>query len=504
MRRAWRWVPAAAVFLLAGWVWARFWGVALPPERPWGRDHRVAASDAAALRAAMASLATLPERPRPPPGAPDVVFIVLDTFRADLLTAYGRPTHDAVVPHLDAFAAGSRVWPNMVSTATWTLPSHATMFTGKLAYSHGAEVTRRGDPAIARPLSTTAETLAERFAAAGWNTVGIAANKAFVHSRWGLAQGFDVWLGEDLPDAVDRLPYLTADRMVSLATQALATRRSRPIFLFLNLMDVHAPYVARRGFLAHPERIDRRLLPDGRAWPPVYWRMRLFGSMADATRQSLREAYDAEARFLDAELDRLLSRLPSLGVGAHDLVLVTADHGEFLGEHAYRGHGQDLYEPVLRVPLIVRGPGFPAGTDLAALQSRDVPDLLLAGARLPMFSTTARTSAVQISELYGSRKRDLEDPFFGARFDRVRRAFRLGFRKVIVGSDGTLEAYDLAADPGELHSVPDAPWVAAIRSEAEAHLRALPGADFDAPVRVDDDVDNNAALHALGYVDEGP
>lgn len=504
MSRALRWLALLAACALVAWDWWHLWGLPLPPERPWTRDRRVTASDAATLRAAMATLGTLPARPRPPPGAPDVVYIVLDTFRADLLAAYGRPKDDAVVPRLDAWAAESRVWPNMVSSATWTLPSHATMFTGQLPYTHGAEVTKRGDPAIARPLAEDAETVAERFRAAGWNTVGIAANKAFVHSRWGLAQGFDAWLGENLPDASDRLPYLTADRMVALATHALGTRRDRPIFLFLNFMDVHAPYVPRRGFVKHPERLDRRLLTDGRAWRAVYWGMRLFRTVPRAARESLREAYESEARFLDAELDRLLTRLPSLGVGAHDLVLVTSDHGEYLGEHAYRGHGQDVYDPVLRVPLIVRGPGFPAGTDPTALQSRDVPDLLLAGAGLPMFSSGPRASALQVSELFGSRKRDLEDPFFGGRFDRVRRAFRLGFRKVIVGSDGTLEAYDLAADPGELRSIPDAPWVRALRAEGEAHLAALPAADLDAPVRLAEDVDNNHALEALGYLDDAP
>ncbi|MEN9786086.1 MAG: hypothetical protein RLZZ299_1350 [Pseudomonadota bacterium] len=504
MRRALRWLAAPGVLLIAAWVWYRFWGPALPPERPWARDRRVAATDAAALRAAMETASRLPDTPRPPPGSPDVVFIVLDTFRADLLTAYGRPKDDAVVPHLDAWAAESRVWTNMLSSATWTLPSHATMFTGQLPYTHGAGYAARDAEPDERPLPQGADTLAGRFAAAGWRTVGIAANKAFVRRRWGLAQGFQVWLGEDLPDASDGLPYLTADRVVALATQALSTRRDRPIFLFLNLMDVHAPYVSRRGFLKHPERLDRRLLPGGRGWSRVHLPMRLFGWVHPAARASLREAYDAEARFLDAELQPLLARLPALGVGARDVVLLTADHGEYLGDHAFRGHAQDVYEPVLRVPLVARGPGFPAGTDLSALQTRDVPDLLLGAAGLPMFASGPRASALQVAELYGSLERDLREPWFGARFDRVRRAFRLGSRKVIVGSDGSLEAYDVRDDPHEARSMPDAPWVSALRREGEGYLSTLPVADVSRPLRVERDMDADAALEALGYVDGDP
>jgi arylsulfatase A-like enzyme len=169
------------------------------------------------------------------------------------------------------------------------------------------------------------------------------------------------------------------------------------------------------------------------------------GALDPAIQRSWVEAYDSELRFLDRHLDRLFASLAD-----YEYIFVLADHGEYLGEHQLVEHAKDVYEPVIRVPFLARGPGYAAGRDETLVQSHDLAWMLLEAAGLPVPGSMERTADLAVSELHYTLKKDLGNKDYGARFDRVRRAYVAGQHKLIVGTDGSREAYDLAADPGEL------------------------------------------------------
>ncbi|MFN7142860.1 MAG: sulfatase [Myxococcota bacterium] len=459
------------------------------PVVDWAPDAEVRAEDLRILRGEAARMPSVWE----PPEAPDIVVIVLDTVRADRMGVYGYG--EGTTPNLDRWAAGARVFDRMVSDGAWTLPSHASLFTGMPVIAHGAHGTPRGE-GLASPLAAGAETVAGALRKVGYRTAGIAANRAFLAPAWGLSQGFDLWLCHQLKLDRRRLPYVTGDRVTAMARAFLERRRDAPVFLFLNYMDAHAPWVPRRGYVRDPAALDRRFLPYGEGWERETERLLAEREADPAALATWSEAYDAELRFLDEHVGALLDALPALGVGPEDHVFVLSDHGEYLGEHALVEHSKDLYEEVLHVPLLVKGPGWEPGRDDTPVQTHDVASLVLAAAGQPPLRRAVRTERMQVSELYWSRQRDLENPAYGARFDRIRRAFRVGDRKLLLGSDGSREAYDLAADPAEAHAV-TAAWVPELERAAEAWLGAQVAAP-NAPVSAEADLE---ALRGLGYVE---
>lgn len=431
-----------------------------------------------------------------PPQAPDIVVIVLDTVRADRMGLYGYGK--GTTPKIDAWADSARVYDRMVSDGAWTLPSHASLFTGMPVLTHGARGTPLGGP-LASPLAEGTETVASALRQAGYRTVGIAANRAFLDSMWGLAQGFDLWLCEKLKYDRMRLPYVTGDRMTNLAKGYLERPRKEPLFLFLNYMDAHGPWIPRDGYVRDPGAINRRLLPYHKGWNEVT--DRLMGDREappPAAARAWSEAYDSELRFLDEQVGELLEALPSLGIGDEDYVFVLSDHGEYLGEHALVEHSKDVYQEVLHVPLLVKGPGYLAGRDPAPVQTHDIASWILAAAAQAPLDGAVRTVDLQVSELYWARHRDLSSDRYGDRFNRVRRAYRSGFQKLILGSDGSREAYELDLDPLEAFNViEDADWVPELEARAKAWLEATK----EAPeAKLDTDA-NLESLKALGYVE---
>jgi len=449
---------------------------------------------------------------RPVADGPAVVMVVLDTFRADRLLAYGGA--EELTPNLNAFARDASVFTRMRSTGTWTLPSHASLFTGLYPIEHGA----RGSPAEAASraygLPKGPPTLAERLSEAGWMTIGIAANRAFLDSAWGLSRGFDVWLCEDLP-ARDGLSYPQADRVSVLAATALRLNaledRDNPLFLFVNYMDTHTPWIPREGYTARPERVDPLLLPKGGTWESRgRWRVSRNAVLAQRREPSpeelatWEEAYDAEVRFLDEWFGRLMVDLEAGGVGEDDYVVVVSDHGEFLGEHDLLEHSKDVYEPVLRVPLMIRGPGFTPGEDAAPVQTHDVPNLLLAALGLAPLTEDPGDPSLQISELYWARHRDLKTPDIAERFDRVRRAFVRDDRKLVLTEGEGTDAYDLSLDPDELRSLAgvvsgfgEEDWIAPMKAEAEDWLSDRAAAEGE---DVSLSKEQRERLRALGYI----
>ncbi len=290
--------------------------------------------------------------------APSVLLLVLDTVRAWDLSLYGY--HLRTTPTLERLAAEGILFEHAVSTAPWTLPSHASIFTGR--YPHDLST------GWYSPLDDQHRTLAERMSASGYATGGFVGNLIYTSHLYGLNRGFmryrdypiDVaqavtattlgrWLQTrwnrrtgHLRDTQHRNGGLVTDEF--LAWQATLGRR--PFFAFLNYFDAHDPYQPPAPFdtlfLGREPRL-RRVTSEYLSDPDTVGDLHL--------------AYNGAIRYADSEIDRLLGELGRRGVLDNTLVIVTADHGEAFGEHGPLGHGSTLYLPQTHVPLLVLLPG---------------------------------------------------------------------------------------------------------------------------------------------------
>jgi len=307
-----------------------------------GRRGRAAACVVAAALCAASACGPDARRGAPPHAAPNVLLVSIDTLRADRVGAYGA--HDAGTATLDAVAAAGVRFEKAIAPAPLTLPSHATLLTGLYPPRHG--VRHNG---MFR-LASAHETLAERFAAAGFDT-GAVVGAVVLASRYGLDQGFDHYddaTGGGRASATG-YPERRAGEVTDAALRWLAGARA-PFFLFVHYYDPHAEYQPPPPFA---ERFARR-------------------------------PYEGEVAYVDAELGRLFEALRARGQLERTLVAVTSDHGESLGEHGERTHGYTLYDASLAVPLLLRGPGVPAGRVVPGVVSlASVAPTLLALSGLP-------------------------------------------------------------------------------------------------------------------------
>jgi arylsulfatase A-like enzyme len=269
---------------------------------------------------------------------PNVVLISVDTLRADHLGAYGyaRPTS----PYLDRLATEGTLFEHAISPTAWTLPAHASMLSGVLPKRHGA---LRGDSRIAADVPWLPEALHQ----AGYVTNAVV-NAPFLEEEFGFARGFDRY--EYVPKAQWQRHQATA--MAALTAQG----SDRPFFLFVHYMGVHTPYHPPRRFNVFVRPYTGRLtgsqeevrdFVDGRL------------QIDDRDRDFLVDLYDGAILAVDARIHDLLLQLHDMRVDENTIVIVTADHGEEFLEHGSLWHSKTLFEELIHVPLIVRGPGIP-------------------------------------------------------------------------------------------------------------------------------------------------
>jgi uncharacterized sulfatase len=347
------------------------------------------------------------------PTPPHLLLIVLDTLRRDRLGAYGALRSGASVsPVFDQFAAEGTRYARAVAPAQWTVPAHASLFTGRYPSEHG--VTQSSSR-----LSETIPTAAEHLRAAGYHTVAFCNNPLVGVLEHGLQRGFDHFF--NYASAVPYTPrdlvrsgprrafsrwfrpharrignqFAQSDTMFRLALQPLfvpvwskyinfkgntaasladlaayltgpARRDGRPWFAFVNLMSAHLPYQPPQTFL---DRIDpalrrdkaafafmRRFNADGAAWasPPE-------PPLSPWERDILLAFYDAEIAFQDEQLALLFNSLRAADLLAQTTTVILADHGEGHGEHDLFGHGFSAYGELVHVPMAVQGERFGRG-----------------------------------------------------------------------------------------------------------------------------------------------
>jgi len=290
-----------------------------------------------------------------PAADPNVILIVLDTVRADQVGALG-PSGLPITPFLDSLAKDGLVFTRARSAANWTLPAHASMFTGLLPTEHGCHFEHRYLP-------EEAQTVAEILRDLDYITAGFSAN-VNVSRAFNLDQGFDsfyeTWSDETVQAGAS--PDAAIEARVA---KWLKRPPQQPVFLFVNLMDAHLPYRAAPEFSEHHGRpagaIDEELLER-----PDFLDLVLAGQVEvdEALRSALRLKYANAISGLDARLARLYAAFQRAGLLDHAVLIITSDHGENLGDHGLVDHQASLHETVLRVPLILHGSALPDLPDL--------------------------------------------------------------------------------------------------------------------------------------------
>jgi arylsulfatase A-like enzyme len=416
-------------------------------------------------------------------GGRDVILITLDTVRADHLGCYGDPA--ARTPLLDRWARRGVLIRDCIADVPLTLPSHATLFTGRTALSHGVR-----DNGAAR-LGEGAVTLAETLVSRGFLT-GAVISSPVVHSRFGLVQGFvfyeDSLTSPYVPQDESRLPAQrhwlpkqdrrapeAISKSLEWLEQAAAHARRSPFFHWLHLYDAHFPY--------DPSPPWQRIAPD---------------------------LYDAEIASMDRALVRLERWLHESERVGEFVLAVVADHGEGLAAHLEDEHGIFVYDEVARVPCILSAPGMPAGLVWNA-QARTI-DLAatiaeLAGGRSSGDATRFGDGGSLVAAFSG--RGAAPDSVAYSESIHSRRAYSAsGVKSVRTASWKMIacvrpELYDLARDPGERINL----WPtvseekreemrAVLRDEIARALRESGGPDAEP---MESDAETTEALRALGY-----
>jgi arylsulfatase A-like enzyme len=425
---------------------------------------------------------------REPLVRPNIVLVTLDTTRADRLGCYGyaRPTS----PRLDALAREGVVYQRAYAPSTWTLPSHASLFTGKYPKSHGARYDPDGplvlgrsiegpadwDRIRARGLGASERTLAEHLSEVGYRT-GAVVGGPWMKRVFGLARGFEHY--DD--SGIATLNGRRAASVTRAATAWVESVRGRPFFLFLNYYDPHTPFLPPWEFVELVVPPGER--PNGEA----------------RSLEELSGLYDAEILYMDHYFGLLLDRLRAMGLYDDTWIVVTADHGDLLGEHGRTGHGETLYQPELRIPLVVkpaRGDRVAGGRD-ELIQLPDLFAMILqrVGAPLPAgtqgaFPPAPRPAYAEVNPLGGATRRG------------DWRAIVDGSLKYMESTKGERLLFDLERDPGEERDLAaeDPDRTRALARALDAFFAALPDAPPAGPAAEVDET-TRRALENLGYLE---
>jgi len=409
-----------------------------------------------------------------------VILISVDTLRRDHVGAYGysRPT----TPTLDSLAHSGIVAEDAVSVSSWTLPAHLSMFTSVLPGTHGGVDSKQG-------FNRSVPTLAGVLKRLGYATHAVTSH-LYVSKTYGVDEGFD-----SMNFRQDRLAENVANHAMDLVDRF----GDRPFFIFLHFYDPHWHYApppevlklfetSYSGKLTGNLKDFQNLRPD---------------QVSKADLDHLLALYDGEIRYTDNEIGRLITHLKEREVWRNTMMVVTSDHGEEFLEHGSWEHQKTLYEEVVRIPLVVAGPGVaprrepkPAGLlDIAPT----ILDFLKASAPPTMQGVSLLRPLADAREMYGETDQTLD----GTRLSFLRGGaaswkaiLRLDPLKQMVRAS---EWYDLATDPGEKANRPPAE---SLRASIEGRTRdqGLKSRSGAASQPVELSPEQREKLRALGYI----
>jgi arylsulfatase A-like enzyme len=295
------------------------------------------------------------------PGARNAIVVVIDTLRADHLSAYGysRPTS----PNLDTIARMGVQFDNAISTSSWTLPSHASMLTAEYPHEHHVDHDTSS-------LGPDHITLGEALQARGYRTAAFSGNTGNFSRDRGFGRGFmrfeddfqsigssfgRTYYGGKFENRLCQLHIIrdlfgrpSAGEINKRALRWIDSGRGdpAPFFLFLNYYDTHDPYLPPDPYLHAYTRVRH---PGGRYTQHWEW----FQGLTPPERQAALDAYDGAITYVDARIGELMANLRSRGLSENTIVIVTSDHGEAFNDHGLMTHGNSLYRELIHVPLII-------------------------------------------------------------------------------------------------------------------------------------------------------
>ena len=291
---------------------------------------------------------------------PNVLVVVIDTLRADHLSAYGYPRPTS--PNLDSLAQHGVLFNNAIASSSWTFPSHVSLLTGRFVYEHGSAF---------KPFDGRWPTLAQVVRSQGYVTAAFSVNTYFFSRRGGLGRGFVHFEDFDysIADLIAQTTYgtmlagkLRRFRMVKnivrrnafdlnrAALRWIDNHRDRPFLIFMNYLDVHSPYITPPS---NRTRFSKSAGQDGLVDMEL---QKDWSLLTPRQQQDELNAYDDGIAYADSNLGALLAELKERGLTENTIIVVTADHGEGFGEHGLYLHGNSLYLELIRVPLVISGP----------------------------------------------------------------------------------------------------------------------------------------------------
>ena len=428
--------------------------------------------------------------------APNVLLISIDTLRPDHLGSYGYER--ATTPNIDRLARDSVRFDQAFSTSGWTLPAHASMFTGLLPCHHGS--TRFGHDT---PLAQAHDTIAERFRAAGYVTAAFTGG-VFVSLDLGFDQGFDMYRDPGfLPAQQPRFAEIVAQ-----AERWIEAPGAGPFFLFLHTYEVHMPYNPPPPYNRAFAGAADGPFADGVTMKQMVALGTTREQVPRAEVRQLEALYDGGIRSMDAALGDLLAFLDARGLAQNTCVALTSDHGEEFQEHGnlFHHHGK-LYDEIVRVPLIIHcPPRLPAGTVVdVPVSLTDLMPTLLDLADLPALPGLDGRSLLPTLASGAWPDRPIISGTDGSAAGRVgvTRAIRRDGLKLITSTLPDLppqQLFDLTSDPGEqldLHAVRPAA-VAALSSALTTAIARPFGESVDARIP---DAATVERMRALGYAE---
>ena len=443
--------------------------------------------------------------PRALPPVDRIVFITIDTLRADHLPEFGYPTNTA--PFLTSLSARGVTFRNAFAHSATTGPSHASMFTSLYPLQHGVQ---NNGQKLDNSFVTVAEILAEQgFATAAF----VSANGLFGRSQ--IAQGFAHY--DQPPDNEmrgeqgRRRLYRPADRTTDTALEWLDTQRpDAPLFLWVHYYDPHMPLMPRDEYVAQVNPPNRAELKELQTFLTQEHHSD-FKRSHDVQRIV---SYDAEILFVDTQIARLFDAFHSANATeVSTLWVITSDHGQGLANHGWFGHHRNIYNEQRRVPLVFYWSSEELGGPVVAdlVEHVDVPMTIL---DLVGGTLDAQTNSVQGRSLVPLLVGDADYEHKHVAYSERRRIFRPSTRrahepgeryslqsreaKYLWFSEGPDEFYDLVSDPYETRNLIEEPSLS--KDELSDTLRQIVG--VLASERQGEIVDESTLerLRSLGYV----
>jgi arylsulfatase A-like enzyme len=481
---------------------------------------------------------------------PNVVILVLDTARYDVVARLASDPSTS----LGSLAKRGTQYTQASATAPWTLPSHASLFTGTYPSRHGAHA---GHKRLDDHLRTLPEILSE----SGYETVAVS-NNTWISDKFGFANGFEMFhktwqyiqtetdLGKVARqhEGVDKIAELGkmlfhgnlatnlvnavygkyfrkqkddgASRTNDIVAEWLNSRSgSSPFFLFVNYLEPHLEYRPQQEYaeqhLPADVTYDEAMTVPQDAWGYIAGTV----DLSSHELQILRSLYHAEIMYLDDRIGEIKKILKETGEWKNTIIILTSDHGEHIGEHGLMDHQYALYETLLHVPLIVCGGPFESSTNDAPVQLVDIAPTVLetigiehetaaqqfqgksfhpdAGANRS-FSIAEYMAPQPSMTALERRVGDLPEQV--TRYDRSLRSIKVDGHKFIRGSDGMTVLYDLDDDPDETSDLSgESPTkTTELAWELDQWLDSFEQYEAKSAAPIDDDT--RSRLEDLGYL----